>query len=178
MRAWILGSGVWVLAACALPGGGTGADIGGGHGANGVAIEAIHHVGLVVRDLEVATRFYVDVLGLRRHRERANWLELGTGCALHLIQKRDAAAVEPPHHAFRHVALRVVDLRAALRTLLAHGVRVRQIAFDGSERVVAVADAPLDFGVGSLFVHDPDGNLVELLQLGQGIFPAPATAPR
>jgi hypothetical protein len=31
-------------------------------------------------------------------------------------------------------------------------------------------DDPLDFGVGTLFVRDPDGNLVEFLQLGHGLF--------
>jgi catechol 2,3-dioxygenase-like lactoylglutathione lyase family enzyme len=167
VRAWLLGSGLCGLAACALPGSGSGSESG-----TGIAVEAIHHAGLVVTDLDAATRFYVDVLGLRPHPARATWLVLGEHCALHLIPRRDAAATEPPHHAFRHVALRVADLRAALRTLLAHGVRVRQIAFDGSEREVAAPDDPLDFGIGSLFVHDPDGNLIELLQPGHGIFAA------
>jgi catechol 2,3-dioxygenase-like lactoylglutathione lyase family enzyme len=33
-----------------------------------------------------------------------------------------------------------------------------------------VPDDPLDFGTGTLFVRDPDGNLVEFLQMRRGIF--------
>ena len=35
-----------------------------------ITVEAINHVGLVVRDLRAAERFYVDVLGFERLVER------------------------------------------------------------------------------------------------------------
>jgi hypothetical protein len=42
---------------------------------------------------------------------------------------------------------------------------------------VTSGDAPLNFGVGSLFVRDPDGNVIEFLQPGHGIF-TPDMQPR
>lgn len=146
----------------------------------GITVEQIHHVGLVVRDLPAAERFYAGALGLRRHPARPSWFVLTDRHAVHLIPLaltpfRGSAADDPPHHAYRHVALQVPDLRAALRTLLAGGVRVTQADLAGGERAVTSADEPLDFGVGSLFVTDPDGNRIEFLQLGHGLFtPTPA----
>jgi catechol 2,3-dioxygenase-like lactoylglutathione lyase family enzyme len=143
----------------------------------GIAVEAINHVGLVVQDLRAAERFYVDVLGLRRHHVRPSWLVLNATNTLHLIPFKDAAVEEPPHHEYRHVALQVADLRTALGVLLDGGVRVFQADFQGNERDLTSPDDPLDFGVGSLFARDPDGNLIEFLQLGHGIF-TPEMQPR
>jgi catechol 2,3-dioxygenase-like lactoylglutathione lyase family enzyme len=137
-----------------------------------ISIEAINHVGLVVKDLQVAEQFYANVLGLPRHHARANWFVLNSTSTLHLIPLADPSAAEPPHHAYRHVALQVDDLRAVLRVLLAGGVRVFQADFQGGEQEVTKGDDPIDFGVGTLFVRDPDGNLIEFLQLGHGIFTA------
>ncbi len=137
-----------------------------------VAIEAIHHVGLVVKDMKRAEEFYVGFLGLRRHYQRSNWLILNATSTLHLIPLADPAAIEPKHHAYRHVALQVADLRAVLHILPASRPRLFQADLLGQERDVVSMDDKLDFGVGSLFVRDPDGNLIEFLQLGHGIFPA------
>ena len=52
------------------------------------------------------------------------------------------------------------------------GLRVTQGGFDGSERELTTAEDPMDFGVGTLFVRDPDGSLVEFLQQGHGLFTA------
>jgi catechol 2,3-dioxygenase-like lactoylglutathione lyase family enzyme len=142
-----------------------------------ITVEAINHVGLVVTDLPAATQFYGGVLGLRPHHVRPSWFVLNATNTLHLIPLGDAAASDPAHHAYRHVALQVPDLRAALRVLLAGKVRVVQAAFSGEEREITSPDDPLDFGVGSLFVRDPDGNLIEFLQLGHGIF-TPEMQPR
>lgn len=146
-----------------------------------VNIQTIHHVGLVVRDLAVAERFYAGVLGLRRHPTRPSWFALTAASTLHLIPLdltpfRGMTVADPPYHAYRHVALQVADLRATLGVLLAGGVRVSQVGFDGDERVLAAPEDPIDFGVGSLFVRDPDGSLIEFLQLGHGIFAADARA--
>jgi catechol 2,3-dioxygenase-like lactoylglutathione lyase family enzyme len=135
-----------------------------------IKVEAINHVGLVVKDLPAAERFYAGLLGFPRHHVRPNWFVLNATSTLHLVPLGDPAAVEPAHHAYRHVALQVPDLRAVLRTLLAAGLRVRQVEFGGGERIVTSIDDPLDFGVGSLFVNDPDGNLIEFLQIGHGLF--------
>jgi catechol 2,3-dioxygenase-like lactoylglutathione lyase family enzyme len=97
--------------------------------------------------------------------------------SLHLIPLADKSTADPPHHAYRHVALQVPDLRTVLGVLLTGGVRVLQVDFEGNQREVTSNDDPLDFGVGSLFVHDPDGNLIEFLQLGHGIFTPEMQSP-
>jgi catechol 2,3-dioxygenase-like lactoylglutathione lyase family enzyme len=129
-----------------------------------IEIEAIDHVGVVVRNLEAAERFYVSVLGLRRHPARRSWLRLGDATMLHLVHVPDAVPGDPPHHALRHVALRVADLRAALRHLLDHDVSVFQVDFEGNMRRLDSGEDSLDFGSGALFARDPDGNTIELVR--------------
>ena len=111
-----------------------------------LVVETINHVGLVVSDAEAAERFYVGVLGLRRHHARPSWLLLNDESALHLIHLPDAAADASPNLALRHVALQVPDLRALLGLLIDRGVGVFQVDFDGSVRHLASPDDPLDFG--------------------------------
>lgn len=134
-----------------------------------IEIEAIHHVGLVVRDREAAERFYIGILGLERVPGRPSWLRLHGNGAIHLIPLGTGEA-EPRHHWYRHVALQVADLRQVLGRLLDHGVAVTQADFRGGERAITAFDDPLDYGTGSLFASDPDGNTIEFLQLGRGIF--------
>lgn len=135
-----------------------------------IEIETINHVGIVVRDKAAAEHFYIGVLGLERHHTYPFWFKLNDKCTLHLINVASAPTDDAPHHAFRHFALQVADLREVLKVLLAHNVRVFQTDFQGREQDVTAPDASLDFGTGSLFVHDPDGNTVEFIQLGHGIF--------
>ena len=132
-------------------------------------VETIHHVGLVVKDRVVAERFYVDVLGLERVPSRPSWLRLNATHAIHIIPL-GSGEDEPRHHRYRHVALQVVDLRPVLHLLLDHGLRVFQTGFDGVEEEITSREDPLEFGIGSIFVRAPDGNLIEFLQLGHGIF--------
>jgi catechol 2,3-dioxygenase-like lactoylglutathione lyase family enzyme len=145
-----------------------------------IAVEAIHHVGIVVSDLAAADRFYGEVLGFPRHHVRPSWFVLNATSTLHLVPLGDANAVEPPHHAYRHFALQVPDLRAVLRVLLEAGLKVEQVSFSGEAREIISPDDPMDHGVGTLFVNDPDGNLIEFLQSGHGLFTAemqPRLAP-
>lgn len=136
-------------------------------------VEMINHVGLVVRNIDAARRFYVHVLGLQPHHARPSWLVLNATSTLHLIHIPEAAPdTASRHHAFRHFALQVPDLRAVLHLLLDHEMRPFQTDFQGNRQEVMSRDDPMDFGVGSLFVPDPDGNTIEFLQLGHGIFTA------
>jgi catechol 2,3-dioxygenase-like lactoylglutathione lyase family enzyme len=134
-------------------------------------VETINHVGLVVKDREAAEKFYVDVLGLERIPGRPGWMKLNATHAIHLVPLGTGEA-EHPHYRFRHVALQVAELRPVLGFLLDSGIRVFQTGFDGAEKVVLEKGDPMDFGTGSLFVNDPDGNTIEFLQIGHGIFDA------
>jgi catechol 2,3-dioxygenase-like lactoylglutathione lyase family enzyme len=133
-------------------------------------VQQINHVGIVVRDRVAAERFYVDILGFEPLTERPWWLRVNDRSTIHLIHLEKAEADDSLRRRYQHFALQVEDLRAVLEVLLEGGVRVFQVDFQGNEQVLTATEEAIDFGVGSLFVHDPDGNLVEFMQLGHGIF--------
>ena len=115
----------------------------------------IHHVGLVVTDVEAARRFYVSGLGLTERGDRPDfgfagaWLQAGEQ-QVHLIEATESA----PGNG--HFALAVDDLDEVVRELRAAGITVSDPAGVGSGR--------------QSFVRDPAGNLVELNQ------PAPVSS--
>ena len=54
--------------------------------------------------------------------------------------------------------------------LLKGGLKPFQMDFKGDTNEINGEADPLNFGTGTVFVYDPDGNLVEFIQLGRGIF--------
>jgi hypothetical protein len=83
------------------------------------------------------------------------------------------AAAEPDQslrHRFQHFGPQVLALEDTLALLLEHGLQPLQIDFAGRTRQIMAPGEPLDFGTGTLFVRNPDGNLVEFLQMGRGFF--------
>lgn len=120
-------------------------------------IQGIGHVVLKVRDLERSTRFYRDVLGLKevaRYRNRMVFFSAGRNhhdLAI-LSVGPDAQAPAPNSVGLYHVAFKIGDsldiLRGAKAHLDAHGVKILGISdHDVSQ---------------SIYVEDPDGNMVEL----------------
>lgn len=111
----------------------------------------VHHVSLNVTDAQIATRFYVDVLGLTQRTDRPDfpfdgaWLQSGEQ-QIHLIEVADFV---PPKG--QHFALGVADIEAARTHLSAHGVEVSP-----SKELPGVCL--------QCFFHDPTGNLIELNQ--------------
>ncbi len=124
---------------------------------------AIDHVVLRVASLERALRFYCDVLGCREERriDPVGLVQLRAGSSL--IDLLDASGPlgrsggPPPGEQARnvdHVALRIAafdepSLRAHLE---AHGVTPGDVGI----RYGAEGNGP------SMYVRDPDGNVVEL----------------
>lgn len=112
---------------------------------------AVHHVSINVDDVEAATRFYVDVLGLSLRRDRPDfnfggaWLDAG-GQQVHLID-----AEVPANHG-QHFALAVEDLDGVVAELRQRGVDVSE-----PKAVAASRQA---------FLADPAGNRLELHQPG------------
>lgn len=109
----------------------------------------VHHVSIMVPDVEAALAFYVGDLGLTPRSDRPDfgiggaWLDAGEQ-QVHLVEGA------PPTSAGQHFALRVADLTAAVDELRAKGHEV--------------AD-PMVTGVGrQTVVRDPAGNTVELNQ--------------
>jgi glyoxylase I family protein len=110
-------------------------------------------VSINVRDSERSVRFYTEVLGLTPRSDRPDfafggaWLDLGSQ-QLHLIEG------EVPEAHGQHFAIEVTDLDAVVTELRAIGVDVGD---------------PRSVGTGrQTFVHDPDGNTVELHEPGAG----------
>jgi len=113
-------------------------------------LTGIHHVSIVVTDLARSRRFYSEVLGLREIPRPATfdfvvvWYDLGSQ-HVHLVPRERADPVSP-----RHVAFQVDNAVAA---------RANFAAFD-----VATRETTPIPGCDRFFVHDPDGNLIEIIQ--------------
>lgn len=114
---------------------------------------SLHHITLLVRDLDRAALFYDRGLGLTRKTRppfssRGIWYDLA-GIEVHLIETADG--VPPRNEA--HPAFETQDIRAAIASCLEHGGTLQQDVF------VRTHDGSL-----SAFVRDPDDNLLELTQ--------------
>ena len=119
-------------------------------------IGGVDHVSFLVHDLEGALAFYCDVLGCEPLPRPdlgfpGAWLRLG-GSEVHLITPD--AGVDPgrapalPSGFANHVAFRIDDHDAVL-------ARLRGLGLDAREGTV---------GIRQIFVQDPAGNVVELIQ--------------
>jgi glyoxylase I family protein len=141
-----------------------------------VRVTGLHHAGLVVADLDRSLRFYRDLLGIPVRelvedgsptmRKLTGWpdrlvriadLELGGGRVLELIQRVEHPE-EPPTPGTDHIALEVDDVREAWRRLTAAGHVAR------SEPVTLTDAGPYWTGATVVYVTDPDGTTVELVQ--------------
>ncbi len=114
-------------------------------------VRDLHHVSINVTDVERAVEFYVHTLGMERLPRPdfgfdGAWLGFETGRQVHLIQ-----ADVPEDHG-QHFAFLVDDIDATVDELRARGAQVRG--------PVPVGDS----GARQAFLHDPDGNRLELNQ--------------
>jgi glyoxylase I family protein len=120
-------------------------------------VSAFDHVSLLVDDLGAARQFYVDVLGCQEVPRPdlgfpGAWLAVGGTACIHLLalegsQDAGSRPAEPTGFAY-HVALSVDDLARARRRLTALGYDVRE----GQS------------GITQLFLQDPSGNVIELIE--------------
>ena len=125
-----------------------------------ITIEKVDHIGIRVRDFERAMAFY-RVLGFQlRHKVEFDDVAIITNdrdveINLILNAKTDAPNIlmdVPEKHAgYTHVALRVASIAETIAVLKASGIVITQ--------------GPVSFGADggvSVFVRDPDRNVVEL----------------
>lgn len=141
-------------------------------------IRAVSHLGLCVSDLPRALAFWRDGLGFRERRRLDVSGDAAEGLlGLHDLDlrtvrlERDGVTLELLHYAapghrgageprpmnalgFTHLSLRVDDLDATLAALEAAGGRVLRATRVRDERS----------GRGAVFVTDPDGARVELVE--------------
>jgi glyoxylase I family protein len=118
-------------------------------------IKNIDHVVLRVADLDRAIGFYCEVLGcsLERRVESINLVQLRAGGSLVDLLLGDPPQEGTPGN-MDHFALRIepFDEDDLSRHLEGHGVAVGEVA----RRYGAEGQGP------SLYIQDPDGNVVEL----------------
>lgn len=117
----------------------------------------MHHIGVMVSDLERSVVWYQRVLGLRLVERRQlgqtliAFLAAGEGQALvELVQKSGSYARKG---VVNHIAFSVPDLDAALARLRVEGVNL-----EGVEPI------PIWDGGRIAFFEGPDGELLELVQ--------------
>jgi catechol 2,3-dioxygenase-like lactoylglutathione lyase family enzyme len=142
-----------------------------------MSVQHLSHVGLCVSDLDASRRFYCDRLGFREvhaldvsGEEADRLLELSDVDLQAVYLERDGVRIELLHYrepghrgegivrpmnalGLTHLSFRVDDLDATVRALREAGVRVlEQTRIDAGH------------GVAAVFVTDPDGTRVELVQ--------------
>jgi len=68
-----------------------------------------------------------------------------------------------------HFALQVKDLSQVLAMLLSAGQKPYQLSLASLEpNYVNNPQESLSYGIGTLYVNDPDGNVVEFIDINQG----------
>lgn len=120
-------------------------------------LTGIHHVSLVVKDIERAKAFYSDTLRLQQIKRPpftfvGAWYALGQQ-QLHLIEDKQLELREVEasiHTRRRHIAFRVSDFDETVRHLHDQGVAYIEKRFSTS-------------GFHQVFVNDPDGNTIECM---------------
>jgi catechol 2,3-dioxygenase-like lactoylglutathione lyase family enzyme len=129
-------------------------------------ITGIGHVAFRVTSLQRALDFYCNKLGFReafrleQQGQPSPWIvyiQLAPGSFLELFPARqDAPGTIPapdPQASYKHVCLLVDDLSATLRELAARGLEITGSPKQG-------LDSNLQY-----WIHDPDGNPIELMQI-------------
>jgi catechol 2,3-dioxygenase-like lactoylglutathione lyase family enzyme len=134
-----------------------------------IAIERVDHIGVRVRDLDRALNFY-RVLGFNLlHRAASDDVAIvrnENGVELNLIFNANAGEpdtnvlmdVPGKYPGYTHMALRVASIPSAIAALKANDI--------------AIAQGPVSFGDSgqvSVFIRDPDRNVVELRGRDQGL---------
>jgi len=133
-----------------------------------IAIERVDHIGVRVRDLDRALDFYrVLGFGLVRRAEGDDVAIVRNDHGVELNLVFNANAGDPAANilmdvpeklpGYTHIALRVTSIPATIAVLKASGI--------------AIALGPVSFGDAgqvSVFVRDPDRNVIELRGRDQG----------
>ena len=127
-----------------------------------IEIAAVDHIGVRVRDLDRAMKFYA-LLGFELHFKAGNdavaVVKNPHGVELNLVYNANADRggrnilmdVGEKYPGYTHVALRVASIKDAIQALRKNEIRITQ--------------GPVSFGRDghvSVFVRDPDRNVVEL----------------
>ena len=114
-----------------------------------VRLKAVNHVTYNVVDKEKATKFWVDVLGVKQipkqvDAEHVIWLQLPSGAMVHIVETPEGPST-PSHHG----AFEVDDIDAAARVVQQKGIQITDITTRNDGQRV-------------FFLNDPEGNRIEI----------------
>ena len=132
---------------------------------SGIRFTHLDHCSVIITNVARSRDFYANVLGLKEIPKPktfdfvALWYELGDGQTLHLLQKPQPDTISP-----RHFALRVNDVNAAREYFRSVNVEMQETG-------------PIPH-CDRFFVHDPDGNRIEVIQWMEPYNPAVSGAAR
>ncbi|HLY62277.1 MAG TPA: VOC family protein [Terriglobia bacterium] len=133
--------------------------------ANDLGIQYLGHVAVRVTNLAAALHFYCDELGLpeifRINRASGSvllvYLRVNNNNFVELLPG-DKSSTDPAPLSGPHMGFYVKDLQASLHALQAKGYPLPEDAFTKAAKV-------LGDGTVMYFIHDPDGNGIELSQM-------------
>ena len=114
-----------------------------------VRLKAVNHVTYNVVDKEKATKFWVDVLGVKQipkqvDAEHIIWLQLPSGAMVHIVESPEGPST-PSHHG----AFEVEDIDAAAKVVQQKGIETTDITTRNDGQRV-------------FFLNDPEGNRIEI----------------
>ena len=115
-----------------------------------------NHIALYVADLQKATRFYEEVLELKRIEEpfkqgKHSWFHMGEHCQLHLVHQN----VQRNESRNWHYAFTVPDLEAFVQKLEKAGIPYGDLG-EPSKKITLRPD-----GIKQVYFQDPDGYWLE-----------------
>jgi catechol 2,3-dioxygenase-like lactoylglutathione lyase family enzyme len=129
-------------------------------------LECIHHIALVVTDLERSRAFYRDILGLREiTRPPFNfpgaWFQVGERQQLHLIVHANPTfrTGKPLDTRDVHFAVRVEDYWPTVEFLRSRGYRQDAPAEDPMRLIV---NPRATAGFPQMYILDPDRHVIEI----------------
>jgi catechol 2,3-dioxygenase-like lactoylglutathione lyase family enzyme len=114
-----------------------------------IRLKAVNHVTYNVKNKEIATKWWDDILGVKQIPSMVNaahivWLQIPSGAMVHLIENA-AGASQPSHHG----AFEVDEIEATQEAIRAKGVTTTDIQTRND-------------GQKAFFLDDPDGNRIEI----------------
>ena len=114
-----------------------------------VRLKAVNHVTYNVVDKEKATKFWVDVLGVKQipkqvDAEHIIWLQLPSGAMVHIVETPEGPST-PSHHG----AFEGEDIDAAAKVVQQKGIETTDITTRNDGQRV-------------FFLNDPEGNRIEI----------------
>jgi glyoxylase I family protein len=121
--------------------------------------EGIHHVSLLVTNLEESKHFYGEILGLKESKERPDfnfpgaWFEVGH-TQIHLIVHNEGKALRRTKQIDSrdgHFAIRVRDIHELIEKLKFHNIEILDKPNNQTDW-------------HQVFVCDPNGNIIEFNQ--------------